>query len=101
LPVFLPGIQTRLSFPIGYWNGLGAYLGLCYPLVLRIALVARASWTRALALATLPAVSAALYLTSSRGGFATAALGLIVFVAATSRRWGAVGALAASACGSI
>ena len=101
LPVFLPGVKTRLSFPIGYWNGLGAYLGFCYPLALRLALVARAWWARALALCPLPAVSAALYLTSSRGGFATAAIGVIVFVAATSRRWGTVGALAATACGSL
>ena len=101
LPVFLPGIQTRLSFPIGYWNGLGAYLGLCYPLALRLALVARAWWARALTLSPLPAVSAALYLTSSRGGFATAVIGVIVFVAATSRRWGAFAALVASAIGSL
>jgi hypothetical protein len=101
LPVFLPGVQGRLSFPIGYWNGLGAYLGLCYPLVLRLALLARAWWVRALALAPLPAVSAAIYLTSSRGGVATAAVGVIVFVAATSRRWRAFGALGATSLGSI
>jgi hypothetical protein len=101
LPVFLPGVQRRLSFPIGYWNGLGAYLGFCYPLALRIALVARAWWTRALALTPLPAVSSAIYLTSSRGGVATAAIGVIAFIAATSRRWGALGALAATATGSI
>jgi hypothetical protein len=101
LPVFLPGVQKRLSFPIGYWNGLGAYLGLCFPLALRIALVARTWWTRALALAPLPAVSSAIYLTSSRGGVATGVVSVIVFVAATSRRWGAVGALGATAVGSI
>jgi O-antigen ligase/polysaccharide polymerase Wzy-like membrane protein len=101
LPVFLPGVQRRLSFPIGYWNGLGAYLGLCYPLLLRLALVGRASWTRALALAPLPAVSAAIYLTSSRGGVATAVLGVIVFLVTTADRWRALGALATTGLGSI
>ena len=41
LPTFLPGTVTRLSFPLGYWNGLAIFLALGVPLLLRLALVAR------------------------------------------------------------
>jgi hypothetical protein len=83
---FLPGVTTRLSYPVGYWNGLGIFVGLSFPLLLRAATEARAPLARALALAPLPALAAVLYLTSSRGGVATALIGTLVFVALTPRR---------------
>jgi len=30
LPTFLPGSVTRLSFPLGYWNGLAIFLALTF-----------------------------------------------------------------------
>ncbi len=32
----LPSLGTRLSFPLGYWNGLGIEVALAYPLLLAI-----------------------------------------------------------------
>lgn len=100
LATLLPSAATRLSVPLGYWNGLGVYVGLGVPLLLRVALVGRGPWVRGLALAPLPAMASVLYLTSSRGGFATAIVGSVVFIALTERRWSAAGAAAVAAAGS-
>jgi hypothetical protein len=87
VPDFLPASVTRLSYPVEYWNGLAILVGLAFPLLLRIATAPyRAVW-RALAVAVFPALVAAIYLTSSRGGVAVAAVGLVAFVALTPRRW--------------
>jgi tetratricopeptide (TPR) repeat protein len=100
LAAFLPSAQTRLSFPLGYWNGLGILMGIAFPLCLGGALTGRNSLTRSLALVPLPALSAVIYLTSSRGGVASALVGTLLFLAATGRRWTAVGALLAAGIGS-
>jgi O-Antigen ligase len=100
LPDFLPAARTRLSFPVDYWNGLGILIGLSFPLLLRAALDARNAVVRGLALAPLPAVTAALYLTASRGGFGTAVLGAIVLVVLAADRWRALAALAIALLGS-
>lgn len=99
LPEFLPGSTTRLSFPVGYWNGLGILMGLTVPFCLRSALVGRDRWVRSLALLPAPVIAAVIYLTSSRGGVATAIVASFAFVAATDRRWEAVGALLAASLG--
>lgn len=99
LPTFLPGAVTRLSFPLGYWNGLAIFLGLGVPLLLRVALDARSLAVRSLALVPTPVIAAAIYLTSSRGGFLTALIGSLVFIGLTERRWTAVAALAVSLAG--
>lgn len=100
LVTFLPSAATRLSFPLGYWNGLGIFVGLGVPLLLRIALVARRLTVRSLALVPLPVIASVLYLTASRGGFLTAIVGAAVFVALTERRWSAVAAAAVATGGS-
>lgn len=99
LPTFLPGAVTRLSFPLGYWNGLAIFLALGIPLLLRLALVARSTLARALALAPMPVIAAAIYLTSSRGGVATALVGCLVLLVLTERRWAATAAIAVSLVG--
>jgi len=96
LPTFLPGAVTRLSFPLGYWNGLAIFLALGIPLLLRIALVARSAALRGLALAPMPVIASAIYLASSRGGVVSALIGSVVFIALTERRWAAAVALAVS-----
>jgi hypothetical protein len=101
LPAFLPHAVTRLSFPIGYWNGLAIYVALAYPLCIRAATVSRRWWTRALAVAPMPALSAVIYLASSRGGVACALLGMLVVFAAGQRRWAVLGAITAGMLGSI
>jgi len=100
LGVVLPYAESRLSFPIGYWNGLGILASLGLPLSLGVALVSRRIASRAFAVAVVPSLVATLYLTSSRGAVITGAVGLLVFLLATQRRWAAVGALLAAALGS-
>jgi hypothetical protein len=100
-PAFLPGVVTRLSFPIGYWNGLGVFVGFAYPLWLALALRATRWWMRVLALMPFPTFAVVIYLTSSRGGVVVAGVGALVFLATTARRWTAVGAMLAAAVGSV
>jgi hypothetical protein len=100
LGIFLPYAVTRLSFPVGYWNGLGVFVGLGFPLLLRIAVVKSRSLLAALALVPLPALAAVIYLTSSRGGVVTAVVGTGLFVVATDFRWRAFAAVLAAFVGS-
>lgn len=101
LPRFLPTAQTRLSYPLNYWNGLAIFSALGFPLLLRSAVSATTLWRRALAVAPLPVIAAVMYLASSRGGFAAAIFGSVVFVGLAARRWAAAGALAAGVLGSV
>ena len=98
---FLPQTRSRLSFPLDYWNGLGIFVALSFPLLLRASLNARHAVTRALALAPVPALAGAIYLTSSRGGVGTALIGVVVFVALTHRRVEAVVSLAIAGLGAV
>ena len=88
-PSFFP-VRSRLHYPVNYWNGLAILAGLAFPLLLRAAVAQRPALLRALALVPVPAMAAAIYLTSSRGGYAVAAVGVIVFCALTTRRLSAV-----------
>jgi len=101
LATFLPGAATRLSFPLGYWNGLAIFVGFGVPLLLRVALVARHPVTRGVALAPIPVMAAVIYLASSRGGVVTAFVGTLAFIVLTERRWSAAAAIAASGVGSL
>jgi O-antigen ligase len=97
-PSFFP-VRSRLHYPVNYWNGLAILAGLAFPLLLRAAVARRPGWLRALALVPVPAMAAAIYLTSSRGGYATAAVGVLVFCALTDRRLSAVVATAIAGAG--
>ena len=99
----LPGV-TRLSFPVGYWNGLAILIALAIPLLLRTASAPGPTMLRAAAVAVIPAIAVVLYLTSSRGGYVTAAIGAAAFLVLTRERWWpaaaiAVGTIAAAAGG--
>jgi hypothetical protein len=100
LDVFLPAAATRLSFPLGYWNGLAIFLALGVPLLLSIAVVSPAPVIRGLSLVPLPIIACVIYLASSRGGVVTAIIGTAVFLALTEQRWAVAAALATSAVGS-
>ena len=95
LTTFLPSAQTRLSFPLGYWNGLGIYVALGLPLLLRRAWASRRTLVAALAVAPFPVIGAAIYLTSSRGAVVTAAVGVTLALALAPRRWEAAAAATA------
>jgi hypothetical protein len=86
---------NRLSYPLDYWNGLGALVAIAIPLLLRRAAEPSRPFVRAMAVAPLPTIAGVLYLTSSRGGIAVAFVAILTFVVLTSRRWRALGALAA------
>jgi hypothetical protein len=100
LEVLLPSAASRLSFPVGYWNGLGIFASLGFPLCFRTALVARRLSVRAAAVGVTPVLSAVIYLTSSRGAVATAIVATAVFLLATDRRWTALGVVLATGIGS-
>ena len=100
LETFLPAAVTRLSFPLGYWNGLAILVALAVPLLLSIAVVGRTPAIRGMALAPVPVIASVIYLASSRGGVVCAVLGGLMFLALTERRWAAGSAVAVCALGS-
>lgn len=78
----LPSAAGRLSYPIGYWNGLAALLAIDAVLLAWLGAYARERASRALAVALLPLPILGIYLASSRGGVAAAAVGgavLLIF----------------------
>ncbi len=96
----LPDAATRLTYPIGYWNGLAIFVALCVPLLLRIATGSSHLAWRAAAMAPLPIVASVIFLTSSRGGVAVAVVGAGVFVALCPHRFTALLAVLAGGAGS-
>jgi hypothetical protein len=99
LAKFLPGAQGRLSYPIGYWNALAATLAVALSLLTWLGAQAYSRAGRAVAVASLPLVALALYLTSSRGGAAAAAAGIVAVVAFGPARPRLLGGLALGAAG--
>ncbi len=83
---FLSTGRERLSYPLDYWNGLAALIGIGLPLVFQIASGARRVASRALAAAAVPMMLLALFFTLSRGGIAAALLALVLFLALTVDR---------------
>jgi O-antigen ligase len=90
---FLQPLKYRLSFPLGYWNGLGIEVALAFPLLLSIMTSRRSRLASALAALPLPLLAAVMYLTSSRGAFATASVGVVAFLVLTPKRWQALAAV--------
>jgi hypothetical protein len=97
----LPAGQSRLAYPIGYWNALGVLLAMGIPLLLRAALDARSSVARAFAAAILPAFAGVIYLTSSRAGSLAALTGLVIFVLLCNRRVAAAVLLVLAGAGGV
>jgi O-antigen ligase/polysaccharide polymerase Wzy-like membrane protein len=98
----LPTLRFRLSFPLGYWNGLGIEVALAYPLLLSIMASRRSRVASALAALPLPLLAAVMYLTSSRGAFVAAGVAILAFVVLTPRRWPALAAMVvAGAAGAV
>ena len=76
LSATLPAASGRLSFPIGYWNALGAMMALVVPALVWLATAAAGPRRRSLALAALGPPLLAAYMTSSRGAILAAAVGV-------------------------
>lgn len=91
--------RLRLSYPIGYWNGLGVAMALAALMLLWLSVEARSPRARAAALAALPAVALTLYLTGSRGPILAVAIGLVTLIALAPRRGAVAGSLAVGGLG--
>ena len=93
----LQTINSRLSFPLGYWNGLGIEVALAYPLLLAIMSSRRSRVASALAALPLPILAAVMYLTSSRGAFVAAVVAVVAYLVLAPNRWPALAATAVAA----
>ena len=100
VPELLPTAASRLSYPLGYWNGLAIFVALGYPLLLRAAVAAASPLWRGAALVPVPVLAGTIYLTSSRGGVAVALVASAAFVV-LSGSLRAVVAAAVAAAGSL
>ena len=78
----LPAALGRLTYPVGYWNGLAAVMSAAIVLCSWFATAAAGPRARALAVGALPPVLLALWMTDSRGGFVAAALAFVVLLLA-------------------
>ena len=85
-PRFFPESQSRLHYPLNYWNGLAAFIAIGIPLLLAIATSARHVAARALALAAVPILGLGAFLTLSRGGALEVAAALAVVFALHPQR---------------
>lgn len=90
----IPALAARLSFPLGYWNGLAIEVALAYPLLLAVMTSQRSRALTAVAALPLPVIAAVMYLASSRGAFVAAGIGMLGYLVLTPRRWAAVAAIA-------
>jgi O-Antigen ligase len=82
----LPAASGRLTYPIGYWNGLAAAMATAIVLLGWLAVGASSRLGRALAFAALPIVMLALWATDSRGGIVAAGVAFAVLLAFGPRR---------------
>jgi hypothetical protein len=88
-----PAFAGRLSYPIGYWNALGAMAAMAIPVLIWFESAAGPRVGRGLALAAIPPVLLTAFMTSSRGALIAAAIGATVAIAAAGSRPRAVAAL--------
>jgi hypothetical protein len=79
--VFLPAAAGRLSYPIGYWNGLAAAMAIGAVLLVWLGAHARAAAVRAAAVGVIPLPILIIYLASSRGGVGAGLVGMAVLLA--------------------
>ena len=82
----IPNAAGRLSYPIGYWNGAAALFAVAAVLLAHWAARGRSATVRAIAAAPIPAMTLAIWLTSSRGGLVALALGWGILLAASRDR---------------
>lgn len=98
----IPNAAGRLSYPIGYWNGLAALLAIDAVLLAWLGVHARERGGRALAVALIPLPVLGFYLASSRGGLAAAGVGgLVLLMLARNRRAMLANALLGGAGGGV
>jgi O-Antigen ligase len=80
----------RLSYPLNYWNAVGAWASIAAAMGLAWSAHTKLNWARMLTLAAVPTAVACEYLTYSRGGALGLAVGAIAVLAVSRNRWTAV-----------
>jgi O-antigen ligase len=83
---FIRDSRERLSYPLNYWNALGALVSIGVPLVLHLSWSTRSTLLRAAAAAALPPMALTLFFTLSRGGIVATVIGLALYFAITEDR---------------
>lgn len=96
----LVGVQSRLAYPLGYWNALAGLVSIGLPLVLWTVFSARSIALRALAAAAVPAMALTIYFTYSRGGLVATAASLLILFLLWERRLALIAPLGIVAGGS-
>ena len=76
----------RLSYPIGYWNALGACMAAALPLLVWLGAGSAAARWRVLATAAIPVCVLTLFFSGSRGAALATAAGIAVLLLAGPRR---------------
>lgn len=95
------GIESRLAFPIEYWNGLAGLMAIGIPLLLWGAASASTQLVRSLSAAAAPLMILVIYLTYSRGGAIAAGLGAVAMIALYPVRTALVPTLLTSGLGGL
>jgi hypothetical protein len=95
----IPIAVGRLSYPIGYWNGLAAVMAMGAVLLSWLGVSARTALARALAIGGLPLCALVVYLASSRGGAVAGVIGLAVLIGFGRERLQQLGGLAIGGVG--
>jgi hypothetical protein len=93
LGVLDPASAYRLAEPIGYWNGLGAFIAAGAVLAAGFASRAKKAAVRAAAAGSLVVLLSSLYFTFSRGAWAALLVGLVAMLVLATRRLQLIAAL--------
>jgi hypothetical protein len=78
---------SRLEFPLGYWNALGAWCAIAATMALVWSSHAERVLTRVACMAVIPALLATEYMTYSRGGAIGVAVGVVLAIVLARSRW--------------
>jgi hypothetical protein len=97
----IPNAAGRLSYPIGYWNAIASMLAAAGVLLAFWAARASEIRLRSIAVAVLPLVLLATWLTHSRGGILALLVGWAILAAAGGRRRRQVIAIVIGALGGL
>lgn len=95
------GAGSRLSYPLGYWNADGVLFGLATALVLWLSRRSTVPALRWFAVAAMPAILLALYLTYSRGGLLAVLIASGCLIALSHDRLWLLATLGAGALGTL
>jgi O-antigen ligase/polysaccharide polymerase Wzy-like membrane protein len=97
----IPDAAGRLSYPLGYWNGMAALMAAAAVLLCWGGRSARTRALRTAATALVPVAGVGIWLAGSRGGAVAVVAGLLVLVAASPDRRRQVVVIAPALAGTV